>query len=45
MYIQNLIPLVATYLSSPMVTYWFYPALAVAFVATVPAIVRCFVRR
>lgn len=42
--IQYLIPLFASYFSSGMATYWFYFVFALAFVATIPVLIRRFVR-
>lgn len=40
--LDGLIQLLAVFLSSPFLTAWFYPMIALAFLATVPFIFRSF---
>lgn len=42
MIIEYIIPLLASFLTVDFMSYWFFPLLALAFLATVPAIIRKF---
>lgn len=42
--LNNMIPLLGSFLNSGIMVYIFYPILCLAFVATVPYIIRAFFR-
>ena len=43
--INYIIPLIYSYFSSGLDTYWFFPFIALCFIATVPVIIRIFFLR
>lgn len=45
MILDYFIGLMAAYLGSGMAEYWIFPIMLVAFIVTVPGIIRSFIRR
>lgn len=44
MILSNFVPILAQYLDSALVEEWFFPLLALSFVATVPCIIKQLLR-